>query len=179
MKTEKRVNGKNGLVRGILITILLLAMLFAATACEKNADSNKNSGGSQFGKKIDVDWDANVFSLEGVDPSSVNGSYVLKEEPDSEGDYDAEEIILWNGTYIHIWHEVLHHMSEYIDHPAFDMEIHDKGYYILRDNGTLTLIEENGDQIQTKAFYYFEDGDLVIEYYGAGWEITKKVYVKQ
>ena len=86
MKTGKRVNGKNSLVRGILITILLLAMLFAATACEKNADSNKNSGGSQFGKKIDVDWDANAFSLEGVDPSSVNGSYVLKEEPDSEGD---------------------------------------------------------------------------------------------
>lgn len=178
MKTEKRVYGKNSLVRGILITILLLAMLFAATACEKNADSNKNSGGSQFGKKIDVDWDANVFSLEGVDPSSVNGSYVFKEEPDSEGDYDAEEIILWDGTYIHMWHEVI--PTSYVDHPVFsDSYIGDKGYYILRDNGTLTLIEENGDQIQTKAFYYFEDGDLVIEYYGAGWEITKKVYVKQ
>ena len=127
---------------------------------------------------ITVDWEGNIFSLEGVDPSSVNGSYVFKEEPDSEGDYDAEEIILWDGTYIHIWHEVI--PTSYVDHPVFsDSQIGDKGYYILRDNGTLTLIEENGDQIQTKAFYYFEDGDLVIEYFGAGWEITKIVYVKQ
>lgn len=124
---------------------------------------------------ITVDWEGNIFSLEGVDPSSVKGSYVLKYEPDSDGNYSAEEIILWDGTYIFVWH----HISEGVDHPVFEMSILKKGYYILRDNGTLTLVEENGDQIQAGAFYYFEDGNLVYEYFGGDGQITKSVYVKQ
>lgn len=180
MKASKQNSRVFGLFKGIVCVILVMTTLILATGCEKNVDQTVSPGRPQEGKKVgvdDVDWDANLFSLDGVDPSSVNGSYAFIEK---DGDYmEVEEIILWNGTYLYTDYIYVDNMRD-LDHSVlYDGDILSKGYYILRGNSVLYLYGENDGEIKLKSYYFFVDNNLVYEYYDDSGEYKTKIYEKQ